>query len=46
MVQARRSLGEQPDIHARLMSRYQQVPEWHYIAIFGEKVDYYSKSFH
>jgi hypothetical protein len=27
-VQARRSLKEQPDIHARLMSRYRQVPEW------------------
>jgi hypothetical protein len=21
-------LSEQPDIHARLMSRYKQVPEW------------------
>jgi hypothetical protein len=28
MVQSRRSLGEQPDIHARLMSRYRQVPDW------------------
>ncbi|KDN37828.1 hypothetical protein RSAG8_09882, partial [Rhizoctonia solani AG-8 WAC10335] len=27
-TQARRSLSEQPDIHARLMSRYKQVPEW------------------
>ncbi|KAF8505092.1 OPT oligopeptide transporter [Gautieria morchelliformis] len=33
-VQARRSLHEQPDIHARLMSRYKQVPEWWYIVIF------------
>lgn len=33
-VQARRSLGEQPDIHARLMSRYPQVPDWWYICIF------------
>ncbi|KAF8907710.1 OPT oligopeptide transporter [Gymnopilus junonius] len=33
-VQARRSLHEQPDIHARLMSRYEQVPEWWYIIIF------------
>ncbi|VDB86558.1 unnamed protein product [Peniophora sp. CBMAI 1063] len=33
-VQARRSLHEQPDVHARLMSRYQQVPEWWYISIF------------
>lgn len=28
-VQARRSLHEQPDIHARLMSRYPQVPDWY-----------------
>ncbi|KAL1713447.1 OPT oligopeptide transporter protein-domain-containing protein [Schizophyllum commune] len=34
MINLKRSLREQPDIHARLMSRYQQVPEWHYIAIF------------
>ncbi|KAG9084317.1 hypothetical protein FRC06_004129 [Ceratobasidium sp. 370] len=33
-VQARRSLHEQPDIHARLMSRYKQVPEWWYALIF------------
>ncbi|PPR08054.1 hypothetical protein CVT24_010853 [Panaeolus cyanescens] len=33
-VQARRSLHEQPDIHARLMSRYPQVPEWWYLVIF------------
>ncbi|QRW10201.1 OPT oligopeptide transporter protein [Ceratobasidium sp. AG-Ba] len=33
-VQARRSLHEQPDIHARLMSRYKQVPEWWYGLIF------------
>ncbi|KIJ32419.1 hypothetical protein M422DRAFT_76535 [Sphaerobolus stellatus SS14] len=33
-VQARRSLNEQPDIHARLMSRYRQVPEWWYIIVF------------
>ena len=33
-VQARRSLSEQPDIHARLMSRYPQVPEWWYMIIF------------
>ncbi|KII90413.1 hypothetical protein PLICRDRAFT_173833 [Plicaturopsis crispa FD-325 SS-3] len=32
--QARRSLNEQPDIHARLMSKYQQVPEWWYATIF------------
>ena len=33
-IQARRSLSEQPDIHARLMSRYPQVPEWWYMIIF------------
>ncbi|KAH9475570.1 Sexual differentiation process protein isp4 [Psilocybe cubensis] len=33
-TQARRSLHEQPDIHARLMSRYEQVPEWYYAVIF------------
>ncbi|KAH7325196.1 OPT oligopeptide transporter [Rhizoctonia solani] len=33
-LQARRSLSEQPDIHARLMSRYPQVPEWWYLVIF------------
>lgn len=33
-VQARRSLKEQPDIHARLMSHYKQVPEWWYGIIF------------
>ena len=34
-TQSRRSLLEQPDIHARLMSRYKQVPEWWYACIFG-----------
>ncbi|KAI0739693.1 OPT oligopeptide transporter [Daedaleopsis nitida] len=33
-IQARRSLSEQPDIHARLMSRYPQVPDWWYMIIF------------
>jgi OPT family small oligopeptide transporter len=33
-VQARRSMHEQPDIHARLMARYPQVPEWWYLIIF------------
>lgn len=33
-VQARRSMHEQPDIHARLMSVYPQVPEWWYAGIF------------
>lgn len=34
-IQARRSLHEQADIHARLMSRYPQVPEWWYAIIFA-----------
>ncbi|KAI9432319.1 OPT oligopeptide transporter [Lactarius indigo] len=32
--QARRSLSEQPDIHARLMSVYKGVPDWWYLVIF------------
>ena len=34
-TQARRSLSEQPDIHARLMSVYKEVPDWWYLTIFG-----------
>jgi len=34
-VQARRSIHEQADIHARLMARYPQVPEWWYLIIFA-----------
>ncbi|KIJ67177.1 hypothetical protein HYDPIDRAFT_25652 [Hydnomerulius pinastri MD-312] len=34
MAQIRRSMFEQPDVHARLMSKYRQVPEWWYIVIF------------
>ncbi|KAJ7877622.1 OPT oligopeptide transporter [Mycena leptocephala] len=33
-VQSRRALHEQPDIHARLMSKYPQVPEWWYLILF------------
>lgn len=33
-VQSKRSMHEQPDIHARLMSRYKQVPEWWYMIVF------------
>jgi len=33
-VQARRALHEQPDIHARLMSRYREVPDWWYGIVF------------
>jgi len=32
--QARRSMHEQPDIHARLMSQYRGVPAWWYCVIF------------
>jgi len=34
-IQARRSLSEQPDIHARFMSVYKEVPDWWYLSIFG-----------
>jgi len=34
-VQSRRSMHEQPDIHARLMAKYRQVPEWWYIIVLG-----------
>ncbi|KAL0958799.1 hypothetical protein HGRIS_014119 [Hohenbuehelia grisea] len=34
-VQLRRSLREQPDIHAQLMARYPQVPGWYYGCIFA-----------
>ncbi|KAF8552645.1 small oligopeptide transporter, partial [Imleria badia] len=33
-AQRRRSMREQLDIHARLMSKYEQVPEWWYAIIF------------
>ncbi|KAJ7915874.1 small oligopeptide transporter [Mycena leptocephala] len=33
-TQSRRAMHEQPDIHARLMSRYPQVPEWWYLILF------------
>lgn len=34
-VHLRRSLREQPDIHAKLMSNYRQVPEWWYATLFS-----------
>jgi hypothetical protein len=34
-IQARLSLSEQPDIHARLMAVYKEVPDWWYLTIFG-----------
>jgi hypothetical protein len=34
-VHLRRSLREQPDIHAKLMSGYRQVPEWWYAVVFA-----------
>ncbi|KAH8117482.1 oligopeptide transporter [Phellopilus nigrolimitatus] len=33
-TQARKSMHEQPDIHARLMSVYPQVPDWWYVIVF------------
>ena len=39
-VQARRSMHEQSDIHARLMSKYPQVPDWWYAIIFGNSVTF------
>ncbi|KAG2004332.1 peptide transporter MTD1, variant 2 [Coprinopsis cinerea AmutBmut pab1-1] len=33
-LQMRRSMREQPDVHARLMSQYPQVPDWYYACIF------------
>ena len=35
-TQVRRSMSEQDDIHARLMSKYPQVPDWWYAIIFGK----------
>lgn len=34
-IHLRRSLREQPDIHAKLMSNYRQVPEWWYAVLFA-----------
>ncbi|KAI0247351.1 OPT oligopeptide transporter [Lactifluus subvellereus] len=34
LTQSRRSLSDQPDIHARLMSVYKVVPDWCYLFIF------------
>ena len=46
-TQARRSIAEQPDIHARLMSKYPQVPEWWYGIIFGaSSLPFIFRSFH
>jgi len=39
-IQARRSLSEQPDTHARLMSVYKEVPDWWYLTIFGSLYQY------
>ena len=38
MNQARRSLAEQPDVHARLMSVYKEVPIWWYLALFSKSI--------
>ncbi|KAI1798482.1 OPT oligopeptide transporter [Ganoderma leucocontextum] len=34
-IHLHRSLGEQPDIHARLMAQYPPVPEWWYAGILA-----------
>ncbi|KAF9020557.1 small oligopeptide transporter, partial [Hymenopellis radicata] len=34
MIHFKRSLREPPDVHARLMKSYPQIPEWHYAVIF------------
>ena len=34
-VQARRSMAEQGDVHARLMAKYPQVPDWWYVVLFA-----------
>ena len=33
-----RSLGERPDIHARLMSVYKEVPDWWYFIVFRASI--------
>ncbi|KAF4585130.1 hypothetical protein EYR40_001967 [Pleurotus pulmonarius] len=51
-VQFKRSLREQPDIHAQLMSNYSQVPEWYYACIFvstfafARSIDWWAIYFH
>jgi OPT oligopeptide transporter protein len=37
---SRRSYPEQPDIHARLMSVYREVPNWWYLSIFCACIDH------
>ena len=34
-VHLRRSLREQPDVHAKLISNYREVPEWWYVTLFS-----------
>ena len=38
------SLSERPDIHARLMSVYQGVPDWWYLSIFCVSITFYSEN--
>jgi OPT oligopeptide transporter protein len=38
-TQAHRSLSDQPDIHARLMSVYKEVPDWWYLLIFCASIN-------
>jgi OPT oligopeptide transporter protein len=42
-TQARGSIFERPDIHARLMSVYKEVPDWWYLTIFGLWANSYYK---
>jgi hypothetical protein len=35
VIHARRSLSKQPDIHARLMSAYKEIPNWWYLTLLG-----------
>ena len=41
-VQSRRTLREQPDIHARLMARYKQVPSWYAQTIIDRRSRFFS----
>ena len=44
VIHARRSLSERPDIHARLMSVYKEVPDWWYLTILGLLARSYCKT--
>ena len=38
LSRCKRSIKEQSDVHARLMSKYKQVPEWWYGVILSASV--------